>query len=99
MELSDLFSGLVHNVETVGESLNLIVNSGGLVAQELQVELNQLEEGCRSGVVVTSLLDAESSVSFSDGHVDESHVLGNLVFKFLVRNSGNFLEEFLGDTN
>jgi hypothetical protein len=99
LELSDLFGGLVHDIKTVGKSFDLVVNSMCLCTQKLEVELNELQERGRSGVIVTSLLDAEKVVSFSNRHVHEGHVFCDLVLQLQAWDYGDFLEESLSDTD
>lgn len=66
LEGRDLVGGTLHGVETNFETINLVSNLLGLLTLKIFVELDQLEVRSWSGVIMTSLLNQEIFVGFTD---------------------------------
>jgi len=96
LETIDLFSGTQHGLKTDLESIDLIGDLTSLLSEELFVEVNQFEERCWSGVVVSSLLGQEKLVGFTNGQVNLSHVGGDSLVKVLLWEF-DFGQETLSD--
>jgi hypothetical protein len=96
LEGTNLLVRGLHDGKTVLELVDVLSDLTSVLAEQHLVEVDQLQEGGWSGVVVTSLLGKEVQVGVSDGQVHLGHVLSNGLGKALLWEL-DVSEEPLGD--